>query len=191
MILSLNRPDRIRQTILACVVALFLGYQGINAFVPNADMILATRVLAAGFYMALLYVYGPDAWLALRTATPKRSDFLVVGIWIGFASHFWQDVYSIVYRLAPSEWLLNAEIISPGILLSAIAVVLHVSAPGAVDGTVPRRNRIALGAGVGVATLLVGLLLVTRPDIRPFVDGLRPWIGDFWHTGGLSAPTHG
>lgn len=185
MIYNDPRPEQIRGTIYFSALILFAGYQCLNAFVPNADLILATRTLAVGFYTAVLYIYGPDAWRALTAPKPKRSDFLIVGIWVSFASHDAQSLYSILYRLAPSQWLLNSEVVSPIVLLAVIGAILHISAPGAVDGTVPRRNRMALGFGVGIATIMVAVLLVTRPDIGPLLERTRPWIGDWWSTGAL------
>lgn len=184
MIFRPDRPARIRWTILLSATLLFAGYQTINAFVSNADMILATRVLALGFYATVLYVYGPDAARAVMSGT-ERTDFLVVGIWVSFLSHAGQSLYSVLYRLAPTPWLLNSEIVSPIVLLSVIGSVLHVGAPGAVDGRVPRRNRIALGSCVGVAVCLVAAILATRPDIGPMLDRVRPYISDWWATGSL------
>jgi hypothetical protein len=189
MIYNDERPERIRGTIYLSAIVLFVGYQSINAFVPNADMILATRILATGFYSAVLYVYGRDAWGAFRKPEPKRSDFLIVGIWLSFLSHWCQNLYSLAYRLAQApEWLLTAEVVSPIVMLSMVASVLHVAAPGAVDGTVPRRNRIALGIGIGLAVFAVAVLMATRPDIRPIIDRARPYIGDWFSTGYLVVP---
>lgn len=189
MIYNDDRPARIRGTIYFSILLLFIAYQCVNFFVPNADLILATRTMAAGFYASVLYVYGMDAWRALTAPNPKRTDFLIVGIWISFASHLSQCLYSIMYRLAPTQWLLNSEVVSPIVLLGVVAAILHVSAPGAVDGTVPRRNRVALGSGIGVATIFVALLLITRPDIGPLLERARPWISDWWTTGSLLAPS--
>ncbi|MCJ2006661.1 hypothetical protein [Methylobacterium sp. J-092] len=58
-----------------------------------------------------------------------------------------------------------------------VGAALHIDAQGSLDGQVPRRNRIELGIGVGIATLVVGLLLVTRPDIRPLIERTRSYIG--------------
>lgn len=186
MIYNDPRPERIRGTIYLSAILLLAGYQLINAFVPNADMIVATRTLAAGFYAVVLYVYAADAWRATMKPEPRRSDFLIVGIWLSFLSHFGQTVYSLVYRLADAPgWLLNAEIVPFIVLFSVLGAVLHVAAPGSVDGTVPRRNRIALGIGVGLAVLTVMALLITRPDIKPLIERARPFIGDWWKTGEL------
>ncbi|MCJ2039858.1 hypothetical protein MKK55_13055 [Methylobacterium sp. J-059] len=185
MIYQDDTPVRIKGTIYWAALLLFLGYQLCNFFVPNSDMILAARVMAAGFYAVVLYVYGPDAWRALWKNDPISSDYLIVGIWLSFASHLGQTAYSIAYRLAPSDWFLNSEIVSFIIMGSVVGAALHICAPGSLDGQVPRRNRIALGIGVGIATLVVGLLLVTRPDIRPLIERTRPYIGDWFHTGAL------
>lgn len=179
-----GKPEHIRSLLYLSVLFLFAGYQCINFFVPNADMILAVRVLATGFYAGVLYVYGGDARQAFFSPTPKRSDFLVVGIWISFLSHFLQCLYSIIYRLSPSEWLLYSEVVSPIVLLSVVAAVLHVSAPGAVDGIVPRRNKIALGVSVGFAAVVVVGLLVSRPNLQPYIQDLKPYISDWWGTEG-------
>jgi hypothetical protein len=58
-------------------------------------------------------------------------------------------------------------------------------APGAIGGMVPRRNRIAIGAGLGVAIGLVLLLSFAKPDLRPYVEWMRPYISDWFNTGGL------
>jgi len=182
-----DRPERIRGAIYLTTILLFILYQAINAFVPNADMIVAVRVLACSVYAAVIYVYGRDAWVAVSTPDPKRSDFLIVGIVLSFMSHFGQSAYAIAYRLADAPaWLLNAEVIAPVVILSMVAGVLHVTAPESIEGTVPRRNRYALGAFVGLAVLMLGVLLTTRPDVRPWIDRARPYIGDFWHTGEMN-----
>ncbi|MGV7034764.1 hypothetical protein [Methylobacterium symbioticum] len=74
MIYNDNRPERIRGTIYISALVLLVGYQLINAFVPNADMIVATRTPAAGFYAVVLDVYAGDAWRAAVKLEPRRSD---------------------------------------------------------------------------------------------------------------------
>lgn len=190
MIFRSDRPARIRWTILLSAALLFVGYQAINAFVPNGDMILATRVLALGFYTTVLAVYAPEAWRSIINGQ-QRTDFLIAGIWISFLSHAGQSLYSVAYRLAPTPWLLNSEVVSPIVLLSVIASTLHVGYPGLVDGKIPRKNRITFGICVGAATCCVAALLVTRPDIGPLLDRARPYISDWWTTGMLGSVTHG
>ena len=192
MMIYKDGPSGIRQVLYLTALVLFVGYQTFNVFVPNADMIIATRILAAAFYSVVVYAYAGDAWAAMMRPAPTKADFLIVGIWLSFLSHLAQTVYAAIYRLAEAPvWLLNAEIVPIIVLLSMMAAVLHVAATGSIDGEVPRRSRIALGVGVGVAVLLVGTVVATRPDIGPTIERARPWIGDWWHTGYLpgSVPT--
>ncbi|QDI81058.1 hypothetical protein E8E01_11735 [Methylorubrum populi] len=177
-------PSGIRQILYLTTLALFLGYQAVNIFVPNADMIVATRILAAAFYSVVVYAYAGDAWAAVRRPVPTKADFLIVGIWLSFLAHLGQTVYATIYRLADApQWLLNAEVVPVIILVSMLGAVCHVAATGSVNGEVPRRSRVALGIGVGAAVLVVGAIIATRPDIGPAIERTRPWIGDWWRTG--------
>jgi hypothetical protein len=176
----------IRQILWLTALLLFAGYQIVNVFVPNADMIVATRILAAAFYSVVVYAYAGDAWAAVRRPVPTKADFLIVGIWLSFLSHLAQTVYAAIYRLADApQWLLNAEIVPLIVLFSMMAAVLHVAATGSIDGEVPRRSRIALRVCVGAAVLMVGAIVATRPDIGPAIERTRPYIGDWWRTGAL------
>lgn len=184
-------PSGIRQVLYLSALLLFVGYQTFNVFVPNADMIVATRIIAAAFYSVVVYAYAGDAWAAVRRPEPTKADFLIVGIWLSFLSHLLQTVYAAIYRLADApQWLLNAEIVPLIVLFSMMAAVLHVAATGSIDGEVPRRSRIALGICVGAAVLMVGAIVATRPDIGPAIERTRPYIGDWWRTGelGLGGP---
>jgi hypothetical protein len=179
-------PDGIRQVLYLTGLALLVGYQSINVFVPNADMIVATRILAAGFYSAVVFAYAGDAWAAVIEPKPQKSDFLIAGIWLSFLSHLLQTIYAIIYRLADAPtWLLNAEVVPFIVGASILAAMLHIVATGAIEGEVPRRSRVTLGIAVGAAVILVGAVLATRPDIAPAIERARPWIGDWWRTGRL------
>lgn len=182
----------IRKRILPTLAILGVGYMAIDAVVPNADMLLAQRVLQAAAAAAVMYVYWPDAWSAFVTRKPQKGDFLVLGIWLGMASTFCQAVYSVVYRLVPPDvqaWLQNANPVGVWIFTSILACVLHLLAPGVIGGVVPRRNRMALGGALGCAVVLTLYLVIARPDIGPIVNGLKPYIADWWRTGSLAPST--
>ena len=175
-------PEHIRGAIWLTVLFLGVGYAVINAFVPNSDMNIAIGVLQASAATMVVYIYGKDAWQALKKREPARTDFLIVGIVLAWLSTDGQAILAVLFRLAgmPS-WFVNSELYAPIRLLSVVAAVLHVSAPGAVDGLVPRRNRLAMGLGLGGAVLIVLVLLWQRPDMGPLIERTRPYIGDFWN----------
>lgn len=180
-------PQKIRDLVFVTLFVLIFGYTVINAVVPNADVIIAARVLQASASVVVLYVYGSDAWQAFSQKLPKRSDFLILGIWLGFLSSLLQAVYAVLFRLAGAPpWMLYIETVAPTILISVLAAVLHVAAPGAVDGTVPRRNKIALGLMFGLGALGIGVLLFLRPDLAVFIEQTPGWLRDFWGGGNPS-----
>jgi drug/metabolite transporter (DMT)-like permease len=172
--------------VLPAIAVLGGGYLAIDAVAPNADMLLGWRVLQAATSASVFYVYWPDAKIAMLTHEPRKGDFLILGITFGWIATFCQATYSIVFRLAGSPgWLMNADPVGLWLMLSVLGGILHLLAPGAIGGSVPRRNRLALGAGLGAAIALVLFLSFAKPDIRPYVDWLRPYISDWFNTGGL------
>lgn len=172
---------------------LLFGYVAIDSIVPNADMILAMRVLQAAGAAVVCYIYWPDAIGALRAREPTMGDFLTVGIFTSWFATFCQATYSIVFRLAGSPlWLINADPVGLWITISVMAAILHVLAPEAIGGMVPRRNRVAVGGGLGVAIAIVLFVLAVRPDLGAAVERLKPWISDVFSTGVLESlvPKH-
>ena len=64
-------------------------------------------------------------------------------------------------------------------------LLMFLDHPGMIQGEVPRRQRIMFGVWVGLAVLLVGAVLATRPANGPLIERARPWIGEFWRTGAM------
>lgn len=177
MIYNDERPELIRGRIWLALLGLFAAFGVIALFLPNADTIMAAHVFRMAACSTVVVVYWTDAWEAVKKAEPERTDYLIVGIWLSFLSNAFQSLQGIVGRMGglPSWWL-NNDLIAPTLAASVIAAVLHVSAPGAVDGVVPRRNRIAMGVSFGIAVLLMGSLTLAQPDISPWLDRVRPYI---------------
>lgn len=184
-----NEPETLKSIILWAACVLFIGYQVLNVFVPNEDMIIYVRVLDIAFTAVALVLFAPDAWLGLWRRVPKPRDFLIVGIWLKFFSAECQSINAVLYRLAGTpKWLLNNEFLPLAIMVGIVAVVCHVCTPGSVkeeggSPAVPRKNLYALAIGSGFAVLMVGIFIVSKPDVGPFMERARPYIGDFWKTG--------
>lgn len=186
-----NRPETIRGIIIWATAALCVGYQILNIFVPNEDMIIYVRILDVAATAVALWIFAPDAWGGILRRTPVPRDFLIVGIWLKFLSSELQGIYAIIYRLGGApKWFLNNELLPYIIILGIVAVVCHVCTPGALDArdgrpAVPRRNQYGLAIGFGCAVLTVGLLIASKPDVLPWLERSRPYIGDWWRTGEL------
>ena len=162
-----------KQIVFATIVLIGTVFM-LNFFVPNADLILAERVFQASVAMMVVVVYWPDARAAWKSESPERDDYLIVGVTIGWVATFCQALFSVIFRLAGMPiWFTNIDANSLWILMSSMSGILHIVAPGAVDGVVPRRNRIVLGVGMGVAVMGICVLLWTRPDISVYVESSR------------------
>ncbi|UMY16681.1 hypothetical protein MMB17_18640 [Methylobacterium organophilum] len=187
-----NRPETIRSIIIWASAVFFTGYQILNVFVPNGEMILYVRILDVAATAVALWIFAPDAWGGFLRRTPIPRDFLIVGIWLKFLSSELQGIYAILYRLGGApQWFLNNELLPWVIMIGIVAVVLHVCTPGALDErdgrpAVPRRNQYALAIGFGCAVLMVGALVASKPDVQPWLERTRPYIGDWWKTSFLS-----
>lgn len=172
-------PETIKKQIVFSTIMLVGTVFILNFFVPNADLILAERIFQASVAMMVVVVYWPDARAAWRSDSPERGDYLIVGVTIGWMATFCQAMFSVIFRLAGMPmWFTNIDANSLWILMSAISGILHIVAPGAVDGVVPRRNRIVLGIGMGVAVMCICVVLWSRPDISDYVEACRFFLED-------------
>jgi len=167
-------PETIKKQIVFATIVLVGTVFMLNFFVPNADLILAERIFQASVAATVVVVYWPDARAAWKSESPERGDYLIVGVTLGWCATLCQAMFSVVFRLAGMPlWFTNIDANSLWILMSAISGILHIVAPGAVDGIVPRRNRIVLGVGIGIAVMGICVVMWTRPDISVYVEASR------------------
>jgi len=172
-------PETIKKQIVFATIVLVGTVFMLNFFVPNADLILAERIFQASVAATVVVVYWPDARAAWKSESPERGDYLIVGVTLGWCATLCQALFSVVFRLAGMPlWFTNIDANSLWILMSAISGILHIVAPGAVDGVVPRRNRIVLGLGMGIAVMGICVVLWTRPDISVYLEACRFFLED-------------
>jgi hypothetical protein len=174
-----NRPETIRSRVVFSAIILVFAIIFLGIIVPEGDLIIATRIFQASTAASVVVVYWPDARLAWKSNSPEVGDYLIVGITIGWCATLCQAMFSVIYRLAGGPlWFANADVNSLWILMSSISGWLHIMAPGAVDGKVPRRNRLGLGISIGASVAVTCLVLWSRPNIAPALEFFRPALED-------------
>lgn len=156
-------------------VVLAIGALLFGTLLDDGELTLALRILQASASAGVVYCYARAAYFAFRVEEPIGSDYLIVGILLSFFSMFCQAIYSIVYRLLGGPtWMLYSEVAAPFVLISVIAAVLHVTAPGAVDGRVPPKNRITVGICFAIAVACVLTLAATRERLMQSFGVVEP-----------------
>lgn len=182
-------PETVGSTISWTCFVLGAGYVALNIFLPNNDLniFLDAIIWVLGLYVVIKYL--PRSAVTIIKGHGSSADFLVVGIFLSWLSQSGRAAGSIVTRLSSFDpsWL-NGEYFGLVKLLTILAAVCHVIAAGAIqfpDGSesLPRRSRYGLLVTFLVATLLGGILISQKPDLKPWIDRMPGWSKDLFHTG--------
>ena len=124
--------------------------------VPFRLMMQVLNALVLCVSLSVVITYAP-AWLrTLRKDRLNGPDALSLGIGGTWCAEIGQRIWSIAWRgLDQPQVMLTSHVLLLFLMLSFMGGVLHLTAPGAVDGYVPRRNWIVLGITMGVAAFVV------------------------------------
>lgn len=149
---------RIGHSAVLCVALFWI----LSAVVPQRIMMQVLNICVMSVSVAVLVTYMP-IWI--RTLCKPRMDgpeALSLGIGCTWVAEIGQRIWSILWRgLDQPFWMTQSMILPFLLFLTVIGGVQHITAPGVINGELPARNWIALGASAGIATLLT-LLLVWR-----------------------------
>jgi hypothetical protein len=145
-------------------------------FLPNNTLMETLRLVQISVGLAVVTSYAPIALGAIWSKyKPDRLQQLGMGIALGFLALVLQGAWTLLWRLSSQPyWMANADIVGFFAWMSILAGTLHITAPGAIDGTVPKRNWILLGISIGVGFLSTGLIIFYSPDFHLVADWLRP-----------------
>lgn len=167
----------VRSRTLWSALALFALYWPVAWAVPNGPLLEALHTIRIAICLMVVVAYAPICLEALARDRIDRVCQLSLGITIGWGAALLSGLWLLLWRLAGQPaWMLNSDLYGFFIWVAILGAVLHVTAPGAVDGVVPRRTWILTGAAFGAGALAAVALLVLRPDIRRVVEHLEPWL---------------
>lgn len=179
-------PENIRSVIAWAAFVIGCGYLVLNVALPNNDVNIAVDILIGVMALVVLAFYIPAALLALWTGSRANTDYLIVGIALSWMSQDGQAWLRAILRLSNfNPAFANSEFFVPIKLLSVVAAVLHIVPRGAANGIVPKGNTASVLVGFGLASLLVFVTLIYRPDVQPMIDRLPGWTRDLFHTGAI------
>lgn len=141
-----------------------LVYTAAALSLPHRVLMQILNIGTLSIAVAIVITYAP-AWAAtLRKERMDGADALSLGIGCTWLAEIGQRLWSIIWRgLDQPGWMTESYVLPLLLTLNFLGGVQHITAPGAVDGIIPRRNWIVLGSAVGAATFVFLALM---------------WIGD-------------
>jgi hypothetical protein len=141
---------------------------------PIVEMV---RVASIPLSVAVIVAYGDGALRALFARHPDKFAMLTLGIVVSWGSTAMSSTWSVLWRLSGQPaWWVNSYPNSFGLYIALSAAVLHITAPGAVDGRIPRRLMIHLGVIAGLVVALACAVVTARPDLSSVINSLRPYV---------------
>lgn len=158
-----------RSRIVRAAILLIAAYWVAAFFVPSTYLIQVLNYVLISVAVAVSIAYLPDVYQAIRMDRVDRVAQLSLGIALSWTAVIINRSWVGLIRIADADWMRASPMIGFYVFLSILAGVLHITAPGAIDGQIPKRNRITLGlavaAGILAALLVIGLGLgETFPD---------------------------
>jgi hypothetical protein len=124
----------------------------------NAVVVQALRTAAS---VTVVVAYGISIWDERYARITTSMHVFVIGIFLAFLGDAIGGGISIIWRLVgrPPDWSLHSFWIL-GAFLTALAALHHITAPGIVEGHIPKKNAWLIGLAAGGATLIAGLVIV-------------------------------
>lgn len=161
-------------------LTLYLIFIACAWILPNRILIETLRAMLLSISIAVVIAYAAPAVSAmLDKRRPDLVAQLTLGIALGWAATAFQSTWSLIYRLAGQPlWMQNNDLNALIIWSLCLAAALHITAPGAIDGRIPRRNMVSLGLAIGAGVLIVSIIMIWNPNVDGLVDAIKPWLYD-------------
>jgi hypothetical protein len=148
-----------RSRIVRTAILLVAGYWMAALLLPSIILIQALNYVLISVALAVSIAYLPDVLHAIRMDRVDRVAQLSLGIALSWMAVLINRSWVGVIRVTDAEWMRTSPVIGFYVFLSVLAGVLHITAPGAVDGVIPKRNQIILGVAIGVGLLVAWVVI--------------------------------
>lgn len=141
-------------------VSLFLLYWAAAVFLPVS--VVGELVNGVRFSVAtsVAIYYAPAAWVAVRKKDMGQTDQLVVGIFATWVATSAIAFWSTAGRLLDYETsVVDSPMTASLLFLVSYGGMLHLTAPGIIEGRIPLGNWRLVAIAVGIGCLL-GITLI-------------------------------
>ena len=150
--------DLLNGRLLRLLAMVSLAYAVVVWSAPAPAVILMLTGLATSASGGVCVAYASVFWGALGAARPTKGDFLGAGIFLVSVNILLRCGLSAVARDLGWPAIYNTHWMSGALAVGTIGSLLHVWAPHAVDGRVPRAKWVPTAAVVAIGLFLIFLL---------------------------------
>lgn len=127
--------------------------------IPMDILITLLNVILIAIAIAVTVSFFPGVIEAIRKDSADKVSQLILGIILSWTAVILNRSWSSIARFYDEEWMQNAPIVGFYIYLAILAGTLHITAPGALNGVVPKRNWITLGCAIASGFILFVFLV--------------------------------
>ena len=149
----------IRSRLTRTAVVLVAAYWIAAFFVPAPLVIVGFSYILIAIAVAVTVAYLPSVVQALAEDRLDRVAQLTIGIVLSWMAIIMARGWGNAIRILDQDWMRNSPIVGFYLFISILAGVLHITAPGVINGKVPQRNWIILGCAIGAGSLVAGVLI--------------------------------
>lgn len=158
---------RLLRFILLCLVA----YAALAAMTEAPLLILFGYGIVMSLSVGVCVAYAPVLASAVLNPHPTKGDYLATGIFLIWTSWVATPLLSFVARDFGWPGIYNTDWTSFTVLLAFVAALLHLWAPNAVDGSLPRARWATTGLIVAVGFFIALTLWSVRfSTVHPTVQ---------------------
>lgn len=156
---------------------LFLVFLVVAWWIPNGPLMEISHSIRLAISLAVVVAYTPICLQAVKLRRIDRVHQLSLGIWMGWFSAFLMGVWSLAWRMSGKPaWMTESDLNAFFLAMSTMGATLHITAPGAIDGIIPRKNWIMLGIAFAAGALFATLVIGFQPSVAGAVDRIKPWV---------------
>lgn len=138
---------------------------------PIYEGIHSIRIIVA--FVVMASYAGPffDAFMVERL---ERFHYLALGVVLSWGSIAGVSLWQVAWLLSGRpEWMIYSDMNSFFVSMAVLAGALHVSAPGAAKGIIPKKNWLLIGIAIGIGIGIGVSLVILRPDLTQFSERIR------------------
>ena len=173
--------------LLVAIYSLFGHAAPVRMF---TEILIVAQIMASAW--AMIAVGGVALRCFISPGWPHPDSMVGLGMFLTALGVNWNGAWALFYRLSgQAAWLINNDYYNAWRPIIIAGLVIKVGAIGIFGGHVPRGYKVRHGVFLFLAVLLILLLVLTSPNLRPIAEWLRPYLEEVRSIGSARPASRG